>query len=384
MLHDQSARTLGGRFVTLRHIEGLTQGVLAESLGITQSFLSQLERGIRPTPEAVIYRACQHYGLPQSFFTVSITNTGPITFSKTSKAGMRAENRVTALYGEAARLYRITAERSNYRTVDFPDETEFDKDPELTAQALRQQARISADAPVLNVTRALERLGVGVIDNLQGVASGSEHAGVSQPSMLNTRPLVAIAPGLEGAKRRFTLAHELGHLALDRNLSRKICHIRTVEENRANRFAGAFLLPEPVARHHISETLNLSGYLRIKANYGLSVLALLNRGRDLSLISDLRYRSLCIQYSSQGWRNNEPVPVASEEPQLLRQALRVAFGPRFLTVAAQDVGLPPAWIASWAQVPETAASGRSTVVDFRAARARSKKSTGLGTCSSPA
>ena len=54
----------------------------------------------------------------------------------------------------------------------------------------------------------------------------------------------------------------------------------------------------------MSESLNLHGYLPIKATYGISVGAIIMRARDLGILSADRARSLQIQLSSQGWRTN--------------------------------------------------------------------------------
>jgi Zn-dependent peptidase ImmA (M78 family) len=61
--------------------------------------------------------------------------------------------------------------------------------------------------------------------------------------------------------------------------------VSETREKRAFRFAGALLLPADAARERISETLTLHGYLRVKADYGLSVSALVYRAEDLGLIT---------------------------------------------------------------------------------------------------
>jgi len=141
--------------------------------------------------------------------------------------------------------------------------------------------------------------------------------------------------------------HEAHHLIADRNLAGPITSTRSPEEQRAFHFAGAFLLPERVVRRRVSESLNLHGYLPIKADYGISVGAITRRALDLGMISSHRYRSLSIQLSSAGWRTNEPVDVADEKPLLLGQALRKAFGNQAVARASHVVGSDPEWILRW-------------------------------------
>lgn len=105
---DHRPRANGRRLTSLRAIYGLTQIDLAEHLEVTQSFLSHLERGDRPVPDALLMKASREFSLPVSFFTVdrSLAATGQATFRKNSRASARDEARVVALFDEAARLFR--------------------------------------------------------------------------------------------------------------------------------------------------------------------------------------------------------------------------------------------------------------------------------------
>ena len=242
------------------------------------------------------------------------------------------------------------------------------------AVALRRAAGLDDEEPMLNVTRTLERFGIGVVDRLDEHGYSGGHTGVSRPSRLNDPPLVALADDVPGAVKRLTLLHEAYHVMADRDLSRPITSTRSVEEQRAFRFAEAVLLPKPVVRKRVSESLNLHGYLPIKADYGISVGAITRRARDMGLISNERYRSLNIQLSSAGWRTNEPVEVADEKPLLLAQALRKAFGPQAVARASHVVGATPEWIRRWTQATAGGEAPMATnVVDLWARRERDQR-----------
>lgn len=343
-------KPVGQRLTALRQIYGLTQGDLAERLGVTQSFLSHIARGARPMPDSLAVDASREFGLPVSFFAVQQTpaEMGPVTFRKNSRASARDEGRVIALYDEAARVFRAVSEESGYPAADLPDPADYDGDAELLAEALRSAAGLGPEDPVLNATRSLERFGIGVVDNLDQLNDDTRgHTAVSRPSHFNSRPLLALVAEVPGAVKRLTLLHEAGHLIFDRDLVGPVSGTRSPEEKRAYRFAGAYLLPERVVRHRVSETLNLHGYLPIKADYGISVGAIIMRARDLGVISANRARSLQIQLSSQGWRTIEPVPVADEKPVLLGQALRKVYGKQATAKAVLDLGTAPEWINAW-------------------------------------
>lgn len=349
MTHERADRFNGKRLTALRHIFGITQTTLAEQLGATQSFLSQVERGTRPAPDSLILETSSRYNMPLAFFTVQASpmESGPVTFRKTTRVTAKDEERISELYNEAARLFRSVSAASGYVTTDLPDPGDFGNDPEEVAVELRRAAGLDDEMPVLNATRTIERLGVGVIDRLDERGLETGHTGISRPSRLNDRPLVALMDEVPGAVKRLTLLHELYHLIADVDLAVPIKSTRSEEEKRAFRFAGAFLLPERVVHERVSESLNLHGYLPIKADYGISVGAISRRAFDLGVISAERYRSVSIQLSSAGWRTNEPVDVADEKPLLLNQALRKAFGGQAIARASHVVGSSPDWIRRW-------------------------------------
>lgn len=370
----EPAKAVGQRLTALRHIHGLTQGELAERLGVTQSFLSHIARGARPMPDSMVVDASEEFGVPISFFTIQQTpaEIGPVTFRKNSRASARDEGRVVALYDEASRLFRTVSERSEYHAAGLPDPDDYDNDAELVAEAMRSAAGLGPEDPVLNATRALERFGIGVVDNLDHLSEDCMgHTAVSRPSRYNDRPLVALVADVPGAVKRLTVLHEAGHLIFDRDLTGPVSGPRSPEEKRAYKFAGAYLLPEKVLRQRVSETLNLHGYLPIKADYGISVGAIIMRARDLGIISANRARSLQIQLSSQGWRTNEPVPVADEKPVLLGQAVRKVYGKQPAAKAAHDLGAAPDWINQWTHIAAEAPMPEpGRVIDFATASAR--------------
>ena len=341
----------GERLLTLQHLTGLTQGELAARLGVSGGFLSHVTAGTKAFPATLARTASAEFKVPMAFFGVRLApeDVGPVTFKKTSAARARDEKRVVALFTEASRLFRYASEASGYQTTGLPT-VPLHGDPEDVAAQVRSLAGVSLGAPIRNVTRLAERLGVGVVHTLDPDAHDENaHAGASRPSALTTRPLIALACALTGAEQRFTLAHELFHVMADQDLDRGLTLVRDPRELRANRFAGALLLPPEAAQRHISETLTLNGYLKVKAEFGLSVGAIIHRAHDLNLISDRRQKSLYIQWSSAGWRKNEPVPVASERPLLLDQALRRVYGRSHLAKASHDTGVPAQLISAWVE-----------------------------------
>lgn len=359
-MNESSAGALdGSRLIVLRDLYRLTQIDLAAQLGVTQGFISHIETGARPMPTQVAIQASNVFGIPPKFFEVTSSahlHSGFHTFRKTARSGVRDERRIQALFDEASRLFWNVSNSSGYRPLQFAKTAA--SDPEIAAEAVRAADGLGPTDPVRNVTRLIERQGVGVVSKLDDESRDvSDHKGISRPSRFNDRPLIAIVRDLPGVVQRLTLAHELGHLYFDGGLSKPIGSTRSPEERRAFRFAGALLIPERVMRKRVTETLTLHGYLPIKADYGMSVAAIVRRAYDLGLIQADRYRSLMIQHSSQGWRTHEPVEVTTEEPRLLAQACVKVYGRDPVSSVSHEVGIAPAMIRQWLMQPENLESG---------------------------
>lgn len=355
----------GARLVTLRQVEGLTQAKLAARLGVTQAFISHIEKGLKALPREVAASAADLYDLPLEFFTAppSLTDEGFATFRKSSKATVRDERRVVAAFGDAARLFQTVSEASDYRTADL-DEVR-DVNEETVARNVREMLGLGEDEPLLNATRAVERLGVGVIHDLVTLPEDArDHAGICRPNPFVDRPLVATLGELPPAVTRMTVLHELAHLIFDRDRVSAIRGTRALEEKRAFRFAAGVMLPAHIVRKRVTESLTLHGYLPIKADYGISVAAIIVRAADLRVISNERKRTLMIQMSSNGWRREEPVPVAAEQPILLAQATVRSIGSDARAVA-HAVGISYSNAARWTGLPLDALA---SVIDLRGRR----------------
>ena len=362
----------GERLIDLRDLLGLPQTSLSERLGVKQSFISMVESGSRPLPESLAADAVAAFSLPVSFFTVPtmIGDALPVTFRKASGASIRDERRVIKEFREAARLFALVSDATGYRTSRLPDPRDFGGDAELLAEEVRRLGGLGVDEPVPNVTRLLEKLGVGVLSYLEpGQADVSDHISVSRPADATGRPLIALIGACSGEVGRLSIAHELGHLFFDRSRAKPISNDRSIEEKRADTFASYLLVPGTVMRQQISESLTLHGYLPVKAKYGVSVAALIARAQQMGLISGDRARSLRIQRSSQGWNRQEPVSVKTEKSMLFEQCYSRVFPSKSNLDVTETTGIMVSLLDTWfpaKAMPSTVVS----LADWRARRNR--------------
>lgn len=337
----------GKRLADAREVAELTQSALAPLLGVSQAFLSQVEKAERAFATELVAAAAQALKLPESFFRMrpTLLDVPVPTFRKSKQAKATDERRIVRLQREAARVFEWASQESGYFAAQLPDKWKTWSEADVAA-ALRKSQGISHDGPIPNMTRFLERLGFGVIHTLDvKPAAESAHSGISIPSSHVNRPLISTPTLYRGDAARFTLAHELAHHIWDQD-SPIITSTRSPEEVRAHRFASALLLPPHVLRARVTEGLSLNGYLPIKADYGISVGAIIMAAKDARIVSPQRARSLQIQLNSRGWRKEEPVEVPNETPLLFKQALERTAGRERVQVETLT-GLPASILTRW-------------------------------------
>jgi Zn-dependent peptidase ImmA (M78 family)/transcriptional regulator with XRE-family HTH domain len=345
-----SEEFFGARLQSLRHLNGLTQREMGNRLGITQSNLSRFERGTVPLPDHLAAAASAAFGEPLSFFQVSTTDepAGPLAFRKKSTMKAAQRDRVDILYREASRVFALVSAKSSY--VEFDARQAEESTPEKVATLLRALAGLGVTEPVRNVTRLLERLGVGVVADLDEDVPDLELkdvSGITMPSRNNKRPLIATMSINRGDVQRLTIAHELGHLVLDRNAATVSCSSRSPQERAAFSVGASLLAPPEVMRKRVNEASTLRVYMELKAEYGISIGALVFHAHRLGLISNERYRTLQIQMVSRGWRDTEPVEVVIEKPALFHQALSKIYPTGTYARASHDLGVAPSRLRRW-------------------------------------
>jgi Zn-dependent peptidase ImmA (M78 family)/transcriptional regulator with XRE-family HTH domain len=185
---------------------------------------------------------------------------------------------------------------------------------ETAAESLRDQWVLGI-APITNMTELLEIKGIKVISlDLPQNVSGSK-AFVRRPNAEDVAVIV-VNSAHNGDRQRFTLAHELAHLAL-----KFIGMSDTEQEKAADRFAGAFLMAKRMVhqifgRNRIS--ISIGELLEIKKVFKTSVPCLVVRCSQLGILSKGAYGKLWGQLHKLGWNapgSSEPNQCPSEVPQ---------------------------------------------------------------------
>ncbi len=101
----------------------------------------------------------------------------------------------------------------------------------------------------------------------------------------------------------------------------------------AHRFAAAFLMPASDIKPYLINA-KLSTLGRVKAFWKVPIRTLLERTRDLKLITDYQFRSMTSQYNK-AFKEGEPMDVPIEQPSTLKDA--IAFHRDRLGYSAEDL-----------------------------------------------
>lgn len=337
---------------------GWTCSELAARANISRATISSLKSGKKPFTVEMAQILASACSLPLSFFMLQdniftesqLTFRALQSFSKIRKRQISVE--YSLLAATVARLTQMTnSHLFSWINTIAPYSAPTHAEIERIAQQTRQALSLSPTGAIPNVVRAFERGGICVAP-MHSVSSDTTHIdAVCNPQCVS--PAIAYMKRQSaGDRQRFTIAHEAGHLILQKN--RHDIPWR-LQEDEANYFAGAFLIPEAEARLEFSSSMNLMDYVQLKTQWGVSIAAMITRAARLGIISIDRQRSLMMQLSARNWRTCEPVKVDTEQPILLRQMVGCSLGNLVDATHAQAspssvegfLGLPFDTIAYW-------------------------------------
>jgi Zn-dependent peptidase ImmA (M78 family)/transcriptional regulator with XRE-family HTH domain len=335
----------GTRLRQAREAAGFSLRKLAAQLQsvVSHAQLAKYEKGQDVPSSAVLLALCSALACsPDQLFRPMHAGVDAIAFRKKSRATKSGEKAVKARVQDSVDRYFelegiVGVESKPLAPVGL--RCSSGEDAEKAAVAVRDQWGLGEN-PIANMIELLEEhhikvQQVDVNEHFDG-CSGWGQAGDMR------FPIIVLANwlGNDLPRKRFTAAHELGHLVMD------MPRLDAKEQEKAcHRFAGAFLLPRTALVAHIGphrRQVEWKELAFLKQEYGLSMAAALHRLHDHGIINDALYRQLCIAINVRGWRTQEPgTYVGTEECFRFRQLLYrgLAEAKISLTKAAELAGL---------------------------------------------
>jgi Zn-dependent peptidase ImmA (M78 family)/transcriptional regulator with XRE-family HTH domain len=349
---------IGERVKQARELRGLTQEQLAEQVGVKQATIALIERDALNARDEVASGVAEATGFPVEFFDLPVEKEFPLGSLVYRKfARMKAEHKKLShrVAQQAFELSEFLAAQLKPIPVRLPRVT--DEDPETAARLVRNALGVEPTIPIQNLIQKLERLGVRVFMLPEDIPDLDAFSILVEGRI----PVIALNPERPGDRQNFSLAHELGHLVLHYPLAAD----QDEMERQANRFAAELLMPDEAMRTEMTPPVTLSSLAELKARWRVSIAALLQRAKQLDIITEGQYLYLRKQITQAGWAKREPVEIAADRPRALRRMAEVAFGepvnPRRI---AKQAKRPPFLVARLLDTPATATTdGR--VLGFR-------------------
>jgi Zn-dependent peptidase ImmA (M78 family) len=306
------------QIIFAREYRKYTQTQLSSKIkGLSQSNLSKFEKGIDTLSNDVIERIIHFLNFPKSFFLKKISNRVENAHyrkksgvAKFIKSEIEYSNKLVGFIVDQMSL-SIEWPEFMFKSVDIED----GYTPEKVAKYARRHIGLDSEEPVEQISYLLESNGIVIVE----LEQYEKFDGVSFFTDLGT-PMIIINKIMSNDRKRFTIAHELGHLLMHGE-NPLIPEHRDVE-TEANRFASEFLMPEEGIRNHLY-SLKLSDLSGLKKYWLTSMASIIRRAKDLKCISNDTYRYMLIEMSRNGLRKHEGVNVFIDEPKLLAKAYKL-------------------------------------------------------------
>lgn len=304
--------------ILARDYEGHTQTSLSRELSFTQASLSRYESGLLDIPEEHLIEIANALNRPLSFFyrQERLYGASGLYHRKRSHLSAKELRRIHAQVNDLRIQSSILLEEAEIESAySFhrlgPGVTAT---PEEAAQRLRHLWQLPT-GPVRNLVASIEEAG-GIVFCCEFGTPKVD--GISQWPLDNpaSPPVLFVNDSIPGDRQRFTLAHEMGHIAMHYVPS------DGDEENEADRFASEFLMPAHEIRHDLRK-LTLEKASSLKSYWKVSMAALVRRAFDLKTITERQYRHLNMLLSKYGYRKVEPGLIPQEEPKLFDEIIEV-------------------------------------------------------------
>lgn len=343
-----SARVVGERVQRLRVANSLSQAEIAQLTGIAAGVVSMIENGRQSADLASLKSLAIALNCEARYFTdpaPEVVSSRPWLRAYADASKRAVDKYVADTETAVSAIQALNMKAIPERIPTFDGDLNDEFAIEECAAAVRESAELSPGAAVGNAMRAAERLGCIVLpmDDELGRHMGMSMRVNGFPVIRVSRPAVQTSDSdgshlllPSGDRQRFTVAHEIGHLALHTASSPPT----TAEEGsnfekHAHRFASAFLAPAEPLLDDLSSLggrVTLTTLQQLKERWGVAIKMLVMRLRNLDRIDDHQARSLYKQMSARKWNKVEPVTVGHESAIWFDRALAQLFP---LTAAPQ-------------------------------------------------
>lgn len=303
------------QLIFARDYRGLNQSQLAKSIaGLSQSNLSKFEKGFDTLSDDLKMKIIHFLDFPESFFYKSIDirleNGNYRKRSAVRKSDVIQFENTCKIFGYLVDEMSKSIEWSDFEIQSLNVEEGYT--PAYIANYVRRCIHLKKGEPIKNIYTLLENLGIIIYE----IEANEKFDGISFFSDLGY-PLIVINRNLPNDRKRFTLAHEFGHLMLHNESNFPISEYRD-KEKEANEFASEFLMPELEIKNSL-RGIRIGDLGELKAYWLTSMSSIIRRAKDLNCISADRYKYFMIEMSRSGQSKNEKGFVEIDNPKYFKK-----------------------------------------------------------------
>lgn len=298
-----------------REFRGLSQTELSKEIeGLSQSNLSKFEKGLSTLSEQLQEKIIEYLGFPKEFYNEKIYNV--LEGSNYRKKSVITKTELLNFEQRCKIVGYLVDEMSD--TLEWPEfkltplNVEDGYSVKKIAGFARKQLKLEPDEPVKNIFQLLESNGVIIyeidaIDKFDGISFVTRRG----------YPIIVVNKSFPNDRKRFTIAHELGHLLMhdERNFAISDFKTEKIKEDEANEFASEFLMPESEIRNSLYG-VTMRDLAPLKKYWLTSMASILRRAKDLKCIDENKYKNFNIEFSRLGYRKREPIDVFIDEPKV--------------------------------------------------------------------
>ncbi|EAQ96909.1 helix-turn-helix domain-containing protein [Congregibacter litoralis] len=244
-----------------------------------------------------------------------------VEFRKKSGTSVKDRSRVEATVIERVERYLVIEDLLELDSAEWHRPFEprplasLDEAEELAAN-LREAWGLGLD-PIPNLTELLEEKGIKVLvidlpERVSGLTCLVERGEAQLPV-----PVIVVNGFFPLERRRFTLAHELGHRLIDEQSP--VDH-----EKASDRFAGAFLIHGDHLRAEVGvhrRQVSAPEIYALKRIYRVSAAAMLMRLKQIDVLTESAV-AYAFQTFARSWRRAEPEPLEEQHAGKLERPRR--------------------------------------------------------------
>ena len=305
----------GERLRLARNKCGFSYRGLSKATGVSHEAIRLYENGKRFPDDHTLDVFCQALEVTRDYLLSPVRlSLGEVSFrahsrsSGADRAAIRAELlELLERYLELEDMLELDQQWETPK-LEVSSANTSDEYAEEMALALRRHWDLGLQ-PIYNLTKLLEEKGLKVLIPKVAVTISGLTCEVHReggPSVFTI--VVNQHHSLE--RRRFTLAHELGHRLLDCEglEDKKVEHL-------CNRFAAAFLVPRATLEQELGTQRRQVAYeeiMMVKKFFRVSAAMIVMRLEQVGIF-DLAQRDAFFYGMGQGWRTAEPEPLRRED-----------------------------------------------------------------------